>query len=320
MPSMIAHMLCGEKGITISSCDKLRTIIKNNKNAFNLGCQGPDPFMYYSMLPWDKQPNVEKNRDYSDVIHYGLPTKFFGAALKHIKEHYSDAKVAYICGFIAHHALDSTAHPYVYYETATSQDKSGGNLHVIFEKQLDLAMLQQFGLTNKEFKGHKRITQKKESLKAICELVADSINEAFDGEAKEEEIANSFVGMVKGETLMYDPYNIKRGLLLALGGCVGKRDLIEGMMLPHEYDEKLDVLNKEKRVWYEPTDETIAHHEDFMQIFNLAAVKTANRLAAIENYLNDKESLESVLEVIGNASYENGTVDKKMYYYKRDQK
>lgn len=317
MPAIHTHLLLGEKSIAISNCNRLRNVIKQHQNVFFLGNQGPDPFMYYGMLPWDRNDHVEEIWRCSDDIHSGKPTAFFKPILEKVKKQQDETLIAFAAGFICHHALDSTAHPYVYYHVATVNDHMPG-LHRIFEKQLDYAILTEFALNVKQYQGYHKVKVKQDDLAKLSLLVQQGAKEGLGIDIDEHWYGYAAQSFYKGEKLLYDPYGVKKNVLIWLGRFVGKEDLAREMMMPKTYDEQLDAFNRKKQVWYNPTDENVSSAGTFLQIFDLAAKKAANALAMLEKYLDDQATLQQVLDCIGDGSYENGAVDKPMYYFKKD--
>ena len=146
MPALIAHQLFGERCLgtlpagTISSTDE--------HAAFSIGCQGPDPlFFRFSTLP-SRFSVVHK---LARAMHrQRVETEFAALHLAAQRLSMPDARVgrAWCLGFIAHYALDSTAHPWIYAHQAEvisaggpELSSAGSEIHAIIESELDSWLL-----------------------------------------------------------------------------------------------------------------------------------------------------------------------------------
>lgn len=135
MPASYTHQQFGNKVLLKLEHDKLKRIITNNINLYNIGLQGPDILFFYR--PLKKNPV----NTYGNQLHRDIARDFFTNALAILKENYDDRSLAYILGFINHYILDSVCHGYI--------DKTAANKNVShFEIERDLD--QRFLIINNE--------------------------------------------------------------------------------------------------------------------------------------------------------------------------
>ncbi|HEY9575836.1 MAG TPA: zinc dependent phospholipase C family protein [Lachnospiraceae bacterium] len=86
----------------------IRAVIRENKDAYLLGLQGPDIFFYYYPFIKNKVFRLGLN------MHKEESFSFFENAIREYKRKTSGAILAYLLGFACHFMLDSTCHPFIY--------------------------------------------------------------------------------------------------------------------------------------------------------------------------------------------------------------
>ena len=121
MPALITHHLFGEESI-----DRLpQGVITSDEEriAFILGNQGPDPFFFHILTP-----RVSDCTLLAQVIHR--------------------SRRAFALGLLSHYVLDRNAHPFVYeqqfgiVESDSELEDSSSQVHAVIESDLDVLMLQ----------------------------------------------------------------------------------------------------------------------------------------------------------------------------------
>ena len=145
MPSAITHQLVAEEAEKLLP-EGLQHIIERAPDEYFLGCQGPDLFFFYRIgnkSEYNLGKFLHRNRPY-DVF------RFFARLLSGEQSArfpaYSDEDrtraFAYILGYIAHYATDSTFHPFVY----NYMDKEGSEkrVHQLIENDWDVYFLRKF--------------------------------------------------------------------------------------------------------------------------------------------------------------------------------
>lgn len=77
---------------------------------YGLGAQGPDFLFYLDFQPWKKKSTFR----FGNLVHQEKPKELMKYVLE-LLDGAGDVLRDYLLGFIAHYALDSTAHPFVFY-------------------------------------------------------------------------------------------------------------------------------------------------------------------------------------------------------------
>ena len=108
------HILCGDFSLKQLPEGILKQIIVENRLLYDFGCMGGDILFYYHIL------NHRLNEWSSDIGNcmHGQVNSIFSLAAEFTEQLNEDERpeaVAYLMGFINHHALDSRTHPYINY-------------------------------------------------------------------------------------------------------------------------------------------------------------------------------------------------------------
>ena len=146
MPAILTHDFFGKDAFG-SALEFVDLYTPDERNAFLLGSQGPDPLFYLLLLP----PLADFRRFGSDM-HHMSPTKLFLAlrrAVDALPESDRGVGRAYLAGFTCHYVLDRAVHPLVYFwERGVCQAgvkgldySDGGAVHAEIERDLDEMVL-----------------------------------------------------------------------------------------------------------------------------------------------------------------------------------
>jgi len=140
MPAIAAHYYFGQEVFKLLP-EEIKILIKEHRQAFNLGLQGPDLLFYYKV--WKKNEIVDMGHN----LHRHPADTFISRALKNIKAMPSLDAQAYLLGFACHHVLDSTFHGRI------AQLAPDGRGHLLLEAELDRQIAEKYlGFAVKKFK------------------------------------------------------------------------------------------------------------------------------------------------------------------------
>lgn len=144
MPALITHHLFGEESI-----DRLpQGVITSDEEriAFILGNQGPDPFFFHILTP-----RVSDCTLLAQVMHRSRMSRQFSClrdGVSHLQPRDANLGRAFALGLLSHYVLDRNAHPFVYeqqfgiVESDPELESSGSQVHAVLESDLDVLMLQ----------------------------------------------------------------------------------------------------------------------------------------------------------------------------------
>lgn len=144
MPALITHHLFGEESI-----DRLpQGVITSDEEriAFILGNQGPDPFFFHILTP-----RVSDCTLLAQVMHRSRMSRQFAClrdGVPHLLPRDASLGRAFALGLLSHYVLDRNAHPFVYeqqfgiVESDSELEDSSSQVHAVIESDLDVLMLQ----------------------------------------------------------------------------------------------------------------------------------------------------------------------------------
>lgn len=144
MPALITHHLFGEESIArlpegVISTDEERL-------AFILGNQGPDPFFFRV-----RTPRIKDCMHLAQVMHRSRMSRQFAVlreGVTHLQPREANLGRAFVLGLLSHYVLDRNAHPFVYeqqfgiIDADPSLEDAASGVHAVLESDLDVAMLQ----------------------------------------------------------------------------------------------------------------------------------------------------------------------------------
>ena len=160
MPAIITHYLFGQDAY--QRAESLIGASIEERDAFLLGNQGPDP-LYFAVLA----PSIAKHHTLGIDMHREKPSELLVAlkqSLETLPEEDRAIGNAYALGFLCHYLLDATVHPLVYsqqnaYCSAGEpdlEDKDSHEVHATIESELDEVLLyRRTGKTIQDFSPEK---------------------------------------------------------------------------------------------------------------------------------------------------------------------
>lgn len=304
MPNIITHGLFAKDVYDSIANHEIKEIIKEFPREFIIGSNGPDFFFYYKFF----QSKHKDFRKIGSTVHSYHSHAFFKKAHEIIEnetdETLKKAMTSYLCGHLCHWALDSQAHPYIFYKTGR-YDGISQSMHHRFESMLDAMMLMEFKQeTIQTFKFYLLAKQGPFSLKAISSIYIPIIKEIYHQEITEQQIKDALDDWMKIQKYLYDPKGIKTKILKQYEKQVKKPYLYSGNVVPYKIDETFDVMNKKHELWCYPTDASKISNASFLEIFNQAKEK-------LLPILNQFDHLENMLIRIDNTSYDTGESEPK---------
>lgn len=161
MPKEITHILFSDATLKkLDSKHKLFNSISSNLDFYHLGAIAVDSFYYNIKIPF-----IDKDfHQWGDMVHgaEGNDTALaFRNCAEYLKENKNeplfDKKIAFICGFLTHMAMDINFHPYVYYFSGNYYDGEHSKKvdammrHRLIESWLDLYMLDKNNIALNDF-------------------------------------------------------------------------------------------------------------------------------------------------------------------------
>lgn len=146
MPAIMTHDFFGRDALATLQGQTFLTS-DDERQAFLLGNQGPDPLFYLAA-----DPLIDKSNQVGNLMHHVRPAKLiasFRDALSMLSCKERSIGVAYTTGFLCHYLLDRSMHPLVYSQQfaicdagVEGLDRSDGTyVHAEIERDLDEMVL-----------------------------------------------------------------------------------------------------------------------------------------------------------------------------------
>lgn len=290
MPNIWTHIYFGEMLLEKGKIP----LSEEEKPFFRLGTQGPDPFFYHNFWPWLAKPV----REVGERIHHEECGPFLMGMIRHGKKHrYDDKLRAYILGFITHHLLDRTAHPYIIYRSGNE-----GNRHSKLEIIIDtLLMKERRGFETWKRPVYREINIGKRLYPPIAAMLSSLIASTFPETAEKmppHYVEDSYRHMIRAWKILHDPSGIKHLLL-------------KEWVAPFSHgqiEQDRDYLNLSRTPWVHPADQAEKSDLTFYDLLSQAEEEGLTILPLVIQYWeNDAESdLEPLIQAIGNRSYDTG--------------
>ena len=292
---------------------------KKDSDYLLLGAQGPDYFFYGL-----SRDTKEASNHVGNLIHRQKTQWFLHHLLAQAIDRQSLELYDYVLGFLTHHALDISIHPYIFYYTGVFDEKDPkthpyAGLHLQFERKVDIAFIHH----HLGFKPHLRpSTSKTLPFKKFPSIVEDAVDKAV----KETfEISGAGALFSQGYQIMrlverilvVDRFKIKRHLLKLVTPYKKVRSIYYQDLSHAQNIQDFDYLNLKKTPWLHPVLGS-SHQESVMDCYEKAKAMVQAWLNALEEAYDQKDP--SILSsLLPNASYESGlplNKPQRMSYFK----
>ncbi|MDR1539094.1 MAG: zinc dependent phospholipase C family protein [Clostridiales bacterium] len=311
MPGFITHYICGEATLNILSPD-IQTTIRNNRQLYNVGCQGPDMFFYY--LPGLIKKNLRNLGVDMHKTNFRLFVSGLIDGLDEAADEESQSLVfSYLSGYLSHYTLDYHAHPYVYYKSGfqVKGDKTPrlrySVYHRNFETAIDVLMLK---LMSSEKPSDKKLWQlikaDEKHARAIAALLSKAIGSAYNRNITSKEVFSAMRYMVNLTRLLQSKKGKRKRLMeLAEDLTIGEH-AFSSIIHMQEIKDGIDYLNMHKNPWFMPWDDQNELTSSFAEMYNFAVSRGAKLITKTRQYMEGTLSREKLLDSIGNRSLASG--------------
>ncbi len=310
MPAFAAHYLLGAQVL-----DSLRTdprLACLEQQPFLLGAQGPDPLLFHRLIPL-YMPG-RSARGVSSALHRASPNRTIAAMAKYLKEHPADTDAfSYACGFLTHYALDSLAHPYIYYTQAALKKGRhipyiGFIVHNRIEANIDAGMINRvLGEPDARLFNVPELLRAPEKMKLEIGRMLSEVAAQVTGKTWPPAIyAQSFDDMRRVQQILYDPAGKKRKWMYALQipfyWIAGP---FATSLMRRSVPEKMwDFLNDGGAEWRYPADPAHVSREPFASLYDRAAALSEKLIPAFVRLMESGD--REIYTLTGDRSFLTG--------------
>lgn len=275
MPAIITHDQFGRDALTLPTLSFVET--EQEKEAFLLGNQGPDPLFYCVA-----NPTTAKYHALGGRMHHENPNvllQCLAQSLVYLPSAAHPLAKAYIAGFTCHYLLDRAEHPLVYAQQYALcdagidglEEKDGSEVHAIIESDLDEMMLwTRQHKTVAAFDPHKEILKAdRQSLAIISYLICMTVKDAYGEEIPPTLFAKSVVSFRRVQKVFHSPHGVKRTMLGNLERKFRKHSFVQAMSHRAVELETSEFDNHQRAAWINPFTKAVST-ASFQDLFNQA--------------------------------------------------
>lgn len=307
MPAIMTHDFFGKD--VYDECFSTIGMTADERDAFLLGNQGPDPLFYILI-----DPGLKDFRNVGDIMHHERPISLICAmrlAYEALDGNDRASGRAYALGFLCHYLLDSAMHPLVYAEQyafcdagVEGLDRSAGSfVHAEIERDFDeMVLYTKLHRTVQSYKPYREVLRLDEpALEAVGRMYSLVLQSVYGIYAPQNLYVKAVHDFRVVQHLFYSRNGQKAGALGTVEKLVARKPYSLELAMAHRAraEETSDFDNREHGEWTNPFTKQESS-DSFWDIFD-AAKKNAVRSLAL--YADDGFSLEDAAELTGGLNF-----------------
>lgn len=309
MPAIVTHDLFG-RAVADDVADLMNFRSVDERDAYLLGNQGPDPLFYLVAHPlmakWSKLGNT---------MHDASPAPLLVAmreAADQLEGRERGIARAYVAGFTSHWALDSTMHPFVYYwqngltrAGVPGLDASDAQkVHAEIERDWDeMALFRLTGKTVAEWRPYREVLVASPEVLSCVDKIYFYVALWVFGQPVDPQAFS--VSVHEFRLLQRLFYSAGGGKRLALGGVErlftrGRYSLYRAMSHRVRRQDTSDFDNRVHAAWENPFTGVVSH-TDFWELFEGAQARI---LPLIDEIVISGADIDAVRGLTGDLNFE----------------
>ena len=318
MPNIITHKIFAEEVLKKISKKDIEDIIERYHQIYYIGSNGPDFLFFQHAKPWEAMKSHTLNR-LGSAMHAGKVNAFYEVAIREVKRQKNvevkEMMMAYLFGHLCHWALDKTTHPYIFYRTGNCKGVSAG-YHHRFESMMDTMMLEKYHNINiKDYRSYEICEYNESILKSSSRIYVPAAKEVYHVEVKVHDLRETLNSWYDVQKLLYDPNHVKYAILKGIEGVIRKPWAISGNIVKSKIDDRYDVLNEEKRVWYHPCDDHISSNESFLELFDKGIFTAISVIEKAYGCIEYDAGIDGVMDILQDQAYDTGMAQGKQMQF-----
>ncbi len=307
MPDIMSHIFMGYDVLNaLPEKNNFKISAAKHEGLFNDGLQGPDPFLYREIFPW----NRSSISDIGNRMHKEKTGAFLMGLLNdlRISENCNDMKSACICGLICHYSLDTICHPYIFYFSGF--DYSGKHpeysvCHKKLETILDMLLVKKMIKEPPRLIDRSAFLETSDDVLCAYEDFAKWIYHLYGELITPEEVLKSLKTMKRSLKLLHDPLGLKKPLF-ALSDVLLKT---KGLCMASVYDPKkiksFDYANVSKERWRHPVTGEYSN-KSFYNLYKEAVSEAVVKISAANEYIEGNLKKSELENFFPDLNYDTG--------------
>ncbi len=309
MPAILTHDLFG-RGVLEDAASLLKMRSVDERDAFLLGNQGPDPLFYLVI-----DPLMHKWSPLGGALHDAAPAEVLLAmreAALRLEGRERQVARAYVAGFACHWLLDSTVHPLVYWwqhgicgaGVPGLDESAGSRVHAEIERDLDeMALFSLTGRTVERWRPHERaLAASRAALAAIDKLYFYAALWVFERAIDPRTFSTAVHEFRLVQRVFDSPGGRKRDLLGTVERLVTREpfSLVRSMSHRARPEDTSDFDNRDHRPWENPFTHEVSR-ASFWDLFDGARSRA---LTTLDELLAPELDLAAARELTADLNFE----------------
>ena len=304
MPSQICHLLAGSRS--------LGGIVPAAREAFNIGCQGPDIFAH-------NRTTKPFALAYTRLLHRHGYGRFCAAFADRLIACPSPVAASWLYGFVTHQAVDRALHPYivsrcpetghpVYPGDHVSSRVSPALYHAFLERILDVCLL---GALDRQpvsaMDTGKAFAITDEEIETLSPPVAHALERVYEHESSGDSLVSARVSNAFVDAREFYQITNPVGTTMksgygaaAVASFAGRGASGVALLYPDEPDSSIDWLNLNNEAWPHPVSGK-AVRDSVIDLFDRAVADASGCVALLNDVLAGTADPGSLEDRIGNA-------------------
>jgi hypothetical protein len=296
MPDAVTHCFLAEN---VKNSLKISYLVEHF-DVLQMGAQGPDPLFYYHYLPWKPNNGAKK---LANRLHTESTKPYLELLVRSAKD---DETKAWVAGFLTHFALDTVAHPYVFYKTglfdpATQQYRG---YHLMLERAIDNIYIKRRGYFPSRYNIRNRHFSRPSAPTNVITLLNDAGSNLYQAPNLGHLYARAYQDLRSAfRVLNFDPIGFKK-FIFKLVDKVTKGDILFSALSAYNCIlPGINYMNTLHKPWRHPsTNEEFTY--SFDELFQIASDKAARLIQLAEDYYQTKNP--AIFDAIEDQSYDTG--------------
>ena len=312
MPDVITHYIFGLDTAKNIKSSALYPYLKEYRDLFLIGLQGPDPIYYHHLLKKDNKAFI------ASKMHTEKTGDFLVSALCQIKKYDVDSPefksgLSYLSGFICHYILDSMAHPYIFYLGGrylpdNPDTKKYMGLHRKIELAIDTILCEEC-LSKKswEFKVHKHILNDITIPDHIISMYDEALFLNYGINNGGQVFKEAYNDIRTYYRLTYDRFGTKKAFANIASPIVKKSvQPYTGAFSYHNcINPDFDYMNRNRKVWLHPITGNV-YTFSFYDILRNATKKSTSLVQLAYEFATSQITADAFRSALPNVSYLTG--------------
>lgn len=312
MPDVITHYIFGLDTAQNIKTSPLYPFLKEYRDLFLIGLQGPDPIYYHHLLKKDNKAHI------ASKMHTEKTGDFLVSALCQIKKYEVNSTefqsgLSYLSGFICHYILDSMAHPYVFYLGGRYlPDNPETNKYIGLHRKIELAIdtilcEERLSMKSSEFKVHKHILKDITIPNHIISMFDETLFLNYGINNGGQVFKEAYNDIRTYYKLTYDPFGTKKALASMASPLVKKnlKAYAGAFSYHHCQNPDFDYMNRSRKVWLHPVTGNV-YTFSFYDILRNANKKSSSLVQLAYEFAIGDITAETFRAALPNISYLTG--------------